>query len=330
MKYRTSQLTTSQLIRSASRKLVVTQHAPCRGGKCSEYDSSDRLPDIASFLDSTVEKIQGIHLVRGRSQKSFDRLWEQVCAKLAELGNASAYARWKQNDTSLNLDEFQELDTAVAKAWALGLTPINPDVSDSYFFADDRQFQRARKERSALKLEIDISIDHVLEVAIAYWIEAMNAHKHGDELRAMHALIQCHFNLGIAHTLRMTHDTKADDGRQAGLKERDALAKVVLEVMQNFIVTKSIHNEGLLLEGITHVLEADPTYEEVLRAYDAPAIGDERKKDSIGIRFPKTLKTWITGKKPLYPDLELQFQNLAKQIKKKPTIRNIVRGKVNG
>lgn len=330
MKYRTGQLTTAQPIRSASRKLVATRHAPGRGPKSSEYDSSDRLPDIEMLLDSTVQKIQSIHLIRDRNQKSFDRLWEQVCARLAELENATAYARWTQNETSLNLNQFQELDTAAAKAWALGRTPINPDVSDSYFFFDDRQFQRAKEERSALKLEIDISIDHVLEVAIAYWIEAMNVHKDGDDLRAMHALIQCHFNLGIAQTLRMTHDTKAEDGRQAGLKERDALAKVVLEIMQNFIVTKSIRNKDLLLEGITKVLEADSAYEEVLRAYDDPPIDGERKKDLIGIRFPKTLKTWVTGKKPLYPDLALQFQSLAQQIERKPTTRNITGRKVNG
>lgn len=330
MKYRTGQLTASQPIRSASRKLVATHHAPGRGPKRSEYDSSDRLPDIEKLLESTVQKIQSIYLIRERNQKSFDRLWEQVCARLDELGNASAYARWKQNSTALNLDQFQELDTAVAKAWALGRTPIDPDVSDSHVFFDDRQFQRAKEVRSALKLEINISIDHVLEVAIAYWIEAMNAHKDGDELRTMHALIQCHFNLGIAHTLRMTHDTKVEDGRQAGLKERDALAEVVLKIMQTFIVTKTIHNEGLLLEGITHALEADSAYEEVLRAYDA-TIRDERKKDSIGIRFPKTLTTWVTGKKPLYPELALHFQNLARQIERRPAaIRNIVRRKVNG
>jgi len=179
MKYRTGQLTTSQPIRSASRKLVATHHAPGRGPKRSEYDSSDRLPDIERFLDSTVQKIQSIHLIRERNQKSFDRLWEQVCGRLAELGNASAYARWKQNDTSLNLDQFQELDTAVAKAWALGRTPIKPDVSDSHVFFDDRQFQRAKERRSALNLEIDIPIDPVREVAIASWIEAITAHTRG-------------------------------------------------------------------------------------------------------------------------------------------------------
>ncbi|WP_223572801.1 hypothetical protein [Xanthomonas citri] len=246
MKYRAGKPTTGQPIRSASRKLVTTRNTHGRGPKRGEYDSSDRLPDIAMLFDSTVQKIQSIHLVQERSQGSFDRLWDQVCAKLAELGNASAYARWKQNDTSLNLDKFQELDTAVAKAWSSGRTPINPDVKNSPFLFDGRQFLQVKEERCSLKLEIDISIDHVLEVAIAYWIEAMNANKEGNELRVMHALIQCHFNLGIAHALRMTHDTKADDGRQAGLKKRDALARVILEVMQNFTVTKSIHNEGHL------------------------------------------------------------------------------------
>lgn len=329
MKYRTGQLTTSQPIRPASRTLVATRHTPGRGPKPSEYNSSTRLPDIERLLDSTVQKIQDIHLIREHSQKSFDELWELVCARLAELGNAFAYARWRQNNTSLNLDKFQEQDAAVAKAWASGLTPIDADASDSPFTFDDRQFRRTKEERSALKLEIDISIDHVLEVAIAYWIEAMNAHKDGDELRAMHALIQCHFNLGIAHTLRMTHETKADDGRRAGLKERDALAKAVLDVMQNFVVTKSVHSKDLLLEGIIQALETDPAYEEVLRAYDAPAIGDERKMDPFDIRFHKTLKTWVTGRNPLYPDLALQFQNLVQQIKKMATTRNIVRRKAN-
>lgn len=295
---------------------MATHQAPSRGPKPSEYNSSVQLPDIERLFDSTVQKIQSIHLTqKKRSQKSFDKLWGRVCARLTELGSAFAYARWNQNNASLNLGKFQELDAAAAKAWASGWTASDPDVSDPPFTFDDRQFRRAKEERSAQMVEIDISIDHVLEVTIAYWIEAMNAHKNGDDLRAMHSLIQCHFNLGIAQALRMSHDTKADDGRQAGQKERDALAEAVQEVMQKFVVTKLIHNEDILREKITHALEADPAYEEVVLAYDAPAIGNERTKDSFGIRFPSTLKTWVTGRKPLYPDLALQFQDLARQIK---------------
>ncbi|EIM03327.1 hypothetical protein [Rhodanobacter thiooxydans] len=305
---------------------MATRHAPGRGPKRSEYDSSDRLPDIEMLLDRTVQEIQHIHLVRKRSKKTFDRLWERVCGKLAELGNASAYARWRRDDTLRNLDQFQKLDAAVAEAWAASVTPISS--KDVVF--DGRQFQRLREERSALKLEIEISIDHVLEVAVAYWIEAMNAYRDGDELRAMHALIRCHFNLGIAHALRMTHDTKEDDGRQSGQRERDALAGAVLNVMQNFTVTKSIYNENLLLEGITHAMEADPAYAEVLHSYDALVSNGKVTNDPISTRFPSRLKTWVTGKKPLYPHLALQFKNLAQQIEKKPATRNIVRRKANG
>lgn len=330
MKYRTGQLVTSQPIRSASRRLVATRHAPGRGPKTSEYDSSDRLPDIEEFLDSTVRKIQGIHLIRERNQQSFDRLWEQVCARLTELGNASAYARWKQNETSQNLDQFQELDTAVAKAWASGRTPIEPEVSDSPFYFDDRQFRRAKEERSALKLEIDISIDHVLEVAIAYWIEAMNAHKGGDDLRAMHALIQCHFNLGIAQTLRMTHDSKADDGRQSGQKERDALAETVLKVMENFIVDGQIRNVDFLLGRIIEAIEADPIHAEVLGKYDELVTRNRPAADAISARFSNTLLEWVTGKKQPYPEVTVAFRNLTRQIKKKRPNKNVARRKANG
>lgn len=244
------------------------------------------------------------------------------------IGNASVYARWKQDDITRNLDQFQKLDAAAAEAWAESLKHINPEVRSAGFVLDDTRFQRLREERSGLKSEIDVSIDSVLEVAIAYWIEAMDAQKDSDELRSMHALIHCHFHLGIAHALRMTHDAKADDARQSGQKERDALAEVVLNVMQNFTVTKSIYNEDILLESITHVIEDDPAHAEVLHAYDARA--SERTKDSIGTRFPTTLKTWVTGKKPLYPHLAPQFQKLARQITKKPVTRNVVRRKANG
>lgn len=84
MKRRTGQPTTNPPIHSATRKLVATRHASGLRHKRSEYDSSDRLPDIDKLLDRTVQQIQRIHLVRKRSQKTFDRLWDQVCEKLAE------------------------------------------------------------------------------------------------------------------------------------------------------------------------------------------------------------------------------------------------------
>ncbi|WP_407908211.1 hypothetical protein [Lysobacter claricitrinus] len=285
---------------------------------------------MEKLLEHTVQQIQRIHLVRKRSQKTFDGLWERVCVKLADLGNASAYARWKQDDITRNFGQLQKLDAATAEAWAASLTPLKPSDSDSRSVVDDRQFKQLLEERSELKPEIRISIDHVLEVAIAYWIEAMNAHKDGDELRVMHALIQCHFHIGIAHALRMTHDAKAADGSRSGQKERDALAKVVLTIMENYTVAKSIHSEEVLLESITDTLEADPTYAGVLSSYEARMPTKKLTKDPISTRFPTTLGTWVRGKDPLYPDLAAQFRKLARQIKKKPASRNIVRRKGNG
>jgi len=315
MKFRSGSPTTDPPIRAISRKLVATRRAPNPRHECDKYDSSDRLPRMEKLFDQTAQQIQWIHLVPGRSQKSFDRLWNQVCKKLTKFGNASAYARRKRHDLARNLDEFAKMDAAVAEAWASGLTPTSSAGTGSYSAFDATQFLQLWEERSELRLAIDASINHVLEVAIAYWIEAMHAHLAGDDLRAMHTLIPCHFHLGLAHAFRMTHDTKAADGRRAGQKERDALADVVLNVMEGFKVSKSIHNEDHLLERITHVIEATPSYARVLHAYDALASAGKRTVDEIGIRFPSTLRTWVIGKKPLYPQLADAFQNLANQVK---------------
>lgn len=303
-------------LRSSSCPLVPTAYAPTLPRDTGRYDSGERLPDLERLFDRTVNQIRHAHDTRQHGSKDFEKRWRQVCRDLSKRGNASAYARWKHSEAIAK--PINKISTAWAK-----LKPFDDSSSpDLFVFTGYEEFQAQKDKHTSLW------VDAPLEIAIAYWIEARNAYNQGHELRALHALLECHFYFGIASSPKTESESKRAVGRKSGQKERDALAGVVLNVMQNFTVAKSIYNEELLLESITQAIEGDPAYAAVLHAYDARP--SERTKDSIGIRFPTTLKTWVTGKKPLYPHLAPQFQKLARQITKKPATRNVVRRKANG
>ena len=303
-------------LRSSSRKLVPTTYAPTWPRDTGRYDSSERLPDIEALFDRTLNQVRHIHEVRQRNPKPFDKLWEQVCKKLEELKNASAYSHWKQRDIIRNADEFTELDNKLADAWAQMFDAKHVEIEARS--SAHEKFSELQAERAKLTAVVRGAINDALEIAIAYWIEARNAHNNGDHLRALNCLIEAHFYLGITYSPKTDYEAKSEAGRKAGLKERDALAEVILVVMNNLSIDKSIRDQESLRGKILELIQADPAHAEVLQSYDAWATNGKHTEDSIQDRFSETLRKWLTGKIQPYKQVTALYRHLCRQMEASP------------
>ncbi|MFT3755275.1 MAG: hypothetical protein QM769_04915 [Pseudoxanthomonas sp.] len=321
-----SQKSTRPYQNSSLLPLVKTTRAPTFPRDRERYDSSERLPGIETILDSTAKKILHIHETRLGDYLTLDKLWDRVCKNLAKLGNASAYAHWKQTDVIKNTSEFAALDEEIARAWSK-LYMANPSENGNYYTcASSSEFQSLKTKRANLKAKAKGSLEHPLEVAIAYWIEAKNAHNESNDIRALHALIECHFYLGIAHAPRTEYETKRETGKKAGQKERDTIADVVLKIMQQIKVDASIRNQDELIFKITRSINSNPQHLTALNNYDDWATCGKHAQGSTEERFSETLRKWIWDKKQPYPEITTLFLNLSQHIgKKSPITKNTSR-----
>lgn len=299
-----SQNATNASLRSSSRPLVPTAYAPTPPRDTRRYDSSERLPDLDRLFDRTVEQIRHAHDFRQHGSRDFEKRWAQVCKELSKRGNASAYARWKHEKA------LAALNNKLGDTWAK-LKPVGQSSSvDYYVFAGHEEFRAQKNKRVTLWADVP------LEVAIAYWIEARNAYNQGDELRALHALVECHYYFGIASSPRTESEAQSNIGKNARKKERDALARVVLEVMRGIKVDRTIRHADDLVWRTVNTIEKDPAHVEVLIAHDKKAVAGKRVIDSTSERFFGTLRKWIAAPDQPYPDITKLFNRLSRQISK--------------
>ncbi|MCP1582064.1 hypothetical protein [Pseudoxanthomonas mexicana] len=315
-------------LKSSSQKLATTTYAPTWPRDTGRYDSSERLPDIEALFDRTLNQIRHIHEVRQRNPNAFDQLWERVCQRLEELNNASAYAHWKQHDIIENSQKYVDLDTELGEAWEYMLSVGEADSETRT--AAHRKFSELQAKRAELTAVVKGAIDDALEVAIAYWIEARNAHNNQDNFRAFHCLIESHFFLGITYSPKTDYEAKSDAGKKAGKKERDALADAILDVMNTFIVDKSIRDEETLRGKIFELIQDNPGHREALVAFNEWATKGKSTENSLSDRFSETLRKWATGKNPPYPLIVTGYKRLHQQMRLERLNTNKRPRKANG
>lgn len=315
-------------LRSSSQKLVTTAYAPTWPRDTGRYDSSERLPDIEALFDRTLNQIRHIHEVRQRNPNAFDKLWDKVCQKLKELNNASAYAHWKQHDIIKNSQMYVDLDTDLGEAWEHMLSV--GEAGSETRSAAHRKFSELQAKRAELTAVVKGAIDDALEVAIAYWIEARNAHNNQDTLRTLNCLIEAHFFLGITYSPKTDYEAKSDAGKKAGKKERDALADAILDVMDTFIVDKSVRDQETLRGKLFELIQANPVHREAFVAFDAWAKKGKSTQSFPSDRFSETLRKWVTGKNPPYPLVATRYQSLHQQIQLERATTNKRSRKANG
>ncbi|KAF1727990.1 hypothetical protein CSC76_07755 [Pseudoxanthomonas mexicana] len=307
---------------------MTTAYAPTWPRDTGRYDSSERLPDIEALFDRTLNQIRHIHEVRQRNPKPFDRLWEQVVKRLKEFGNATAYAHWKQRDIIRNAEEFAELDAKLGEAWASLLEAGSAD--DAVREAADEAFRKVHKDRAELTAVVKGAIDDALEIAIAYWIEARNAHNNGDPLRALNCLVECHFFLGITYSPKTDYEAKSEAGEKSGKKERDAIAAAALEVMGRIKIDRTLRSPDFLLGKVVQLIEADPVHAKALEDFSQLTAKGRRVQNSPADRFSNTLNGWITDKEQPYPRITALYRYLCSQIEAAAHNKKGTPRKVNG
>ncbi|MGY3041434.1 hypothetical protein ACVWWQ_003066 [Rhodanobacter sp. TND4EL1] len=291
-------------LRSSSRPLVPTAYAPTLPRHTGRYDSSERLPDLEHLFDRTVNQIRHVHDTRQHGSKDFEERWSQVCKDLSKRGNASAYARWKHERVLVTLTKRR------AEAWAK-LELVDQLSSVEYHVSTGHEELQAEKDKHTT-----LWADAPLEVAIAYWIEARNAYNQGDEPRAFHALVECHFYFGVANSPRTESESKSTIGKNARKKERDAIAQVVVEVMRGINVDRTIRNQDELRWRIVDAIVSNAAHVEVLAAHDKKAVAGKQVINSTRDRFFETLRKWIVNNDQPYPEITKLFNRLSQQLSK--------------
>ena len=292
---------------SHTRKLVPTLHSKVARDS-GRYESREHLPDLDLSLDQALRDIAYSHATRERSARSFEALWTKVCKSLKRCKNAFSYEMWKKSAVIKNTAAYQQLDERLAEAWArintppVGVTgPFSPNQTDV------AEFQKLTRDRAALKPKSSSSTDDVLEVAIAYWIEAKNARVNGDDARCLHALVKCALHLGMTLSAKTEAESKSEAGAMHGAELRGTVAAIATSVMDDLQVTRTMSDPITLVGTAVEVMLRDPAYAIVMMEYDKSATNGKKVKNHFSDRLTDTLIKWATTR--AYPELSRAFNS---------------------
>lgn len=272
-----------------------------------KYDSAG-LPDLDRLLERTLEDIERAHVIRDRGSRDFNKLWNKVCKGLEHQKNATSFEHWK--GASLAKKPIQAMEELRKKAAALWVERISIDrQKDPALGVEcDNAFEAAERECENFEAKIKFEIDDIVEVAIAYWIEATNARKDHDDLRCLHALIECWRNIGKTLSARTESEAKSDAGGKQGKALRDAVATMVTNELNALEVTKKMTDPIHLLGIVVENIQRDPRQAAVLARYNAQATSGKKTTNKPEHRILDTLIKWVTAKKPMYPELVTAFE----------------------
>lgn len=271
-----------------------------------KYESAD-LPNLDRLLDRTLNDIEHAHNCRERSSRSFDTLWDKVCENLIVKMNATSFENWKNASLAKNSEKKEELGKKVSALWAKRFLPDRQE-DPALRKADGDAYEAAKREYANFETKARVTTDDILEVAIAYWIEARNARKDNDDLRCLHALIECWTNIGKTRSAKTESEAKSDAGAKQGKQVRDAIAAIATKELHALNLTSRMADPIYLLGTVVSKMQSDPLHAQVLKAYDAQAIASKKVTDSANDRIVATLMKWATAKKPSYPDLVTAYK----------------------
>jgi hypothetical protein len=168
-------------------------------------------------------------------------------------------------------------------------------------------FEELKQRRASLNSKARVTNDDVLEIAIAYWIEAKNARNAVDNERALHALIESSFHLGATFSTKTESESKSEQATKQGKVLRDAVARATAETLMSMDVTKDMINaEFVFVRAIQRMRENKRT-SALLDEYAKQASAGKKSKDSADDRLNLALNRWIRHKNQPYPDLRKAF-----------------------
>lgn len=293
--------------RSSAKQPVV----PTTYGKAShdwgKYESAT-LPNLDQLLDRTLDAIEQSHNLRERSSRSFDALWGKVCEGLKDKKNATSFEHWKNASLLKNRKRLLELETRVKDARVKRFSPERQD--DPALRAEDiKTHEDVERERANLKPKIKVTTDDILEVAIAYWIEAKNARDSGDDMRCLHALIECWTNIGTTRSTKTESEAKSDAGAKQGKRKRDAIADIVTNEIRAIILTREMMDPIYLLGSVLSNIQRNPDYAHALKDYEAHAVAGKKVGDDFEDRMVATLLRWATRKDLGYTELATAYES---------------------
>lgn len=305
----------SSSLRSSERPLVTTDIAP-RVRPSSRYNSSQDLPDLNCMFDRLLNQIHSKHNNRQNDPRPFEVLWKKACAELGERKNATAYAQWKQQSIIKNASDYEALSNELAQTWADTTVTQDEDGHQTCIFSFPERFEELKRQHEALKPRARIKIDDILEVAIAYWIEARNAFNEQDSLRALHALLECNFYLGMTYSPKTESESKREIASKASLSTRDAIVEITLEVMRNLTIPKNVKSASRIPQTIVEQIRCYPGGTEALEAYDDHIQKRKGVTAFIDDRFADAIIKWAKSGKP-YPQMTPAYQLVLKKFEQK-------------
>lgn len=277
-----------------------------------KYESAD-LPNLDLLLERTLNDIERAHVIRDRGSRDFDKLWSKVCKGLEPIQNATSFEHWKS--ASIAKKSIQAKAKLEKKVGALLAKRFSIDRrKDANLGREcDEAYEAALNEYESFDARSTVATDDIVEVAIAYWIEATNARKNYDDLRCLHALIECWTNIGKTRSAKTESEAKSDAGAKQGKELRDAVAFMVTHELNALKVTKEMTDPTHLLGVVVGNLQRDPRQAKILAEYDAQAIAGKKTTDEPEDRISATMIKWATAKKPRYPELAAAYAQALRQ-----------------
>lgn len=275
------------------------------------------------MFDRLLNQIHSVHNRRQNDPRPFEELWAKTCTELTKQKNATNYARWKQQSIIKNARDYQALSNEIAETWANTTAGTEDDGLQTCSFAAHEHFDELIRQQNALRPRAKSNIDDILEVSIAYWIEARNAFDLKDSTRALHALLECNFYLGMTYSPKTESESKREIASKAPLSSRDALEEVAFEVMRDFIVPDKLESMEFVLEEIVKQIRVHSRGADSLQAYDEHVQKRKPTIEHIDNRVADALAKWgKSGKpykrmKPVYDRIRKEFEQ--KQPKKSLT-----------
>ncbi|KGK59215.1 hypothetical protein NC00_03560 [Xanthomonas cannabis pv. phaseoli] len=257
------------------------------------YDSSATLPTATALLERTLLQIKAIYEERAAAEESFEERWLSATTKLQDYGNATSYRRWKEERTRPE-DEL--------RLFLLAFLKSRKDSVATRKEGHEKWLRQATRE--------------VTDIAIGYWVEAKEAAVAGDEVRMLHALIECHYYIGIINSPLTHSEAMRLQGRKQGLKERQDLEQAAIEVLTSWLENRpktvptantrrpaSVFKKDSMMRQVSQELLDSTQYESVVAAYDSIATKGKAVQSEPRDRLSETLFRWAVKDAAKHPEL---------------------------
>ncbi|MEA9861303.1 hypothetical protein ABFU27_17205 [Xanthomonas campestris pv. raphani] len=256
------------------------------------YDSSAKLPTATALLERTLLQIKMIYEERGAAKKSFEERWLSATKKLQEYGNATGYRHWKE-ERARPEDEL--------KLFLLTFIKTRKDSAATRKEGHGKWLRQATRE--------------VTDIAIGYWVEAKNAADAGEETRMLHALIECHYYIGIINSPLTHSEAMRSQGQKQGLEKRQDLEQAAIEVLTSWLENrpkkvpaakprkpaKPFEKEEMIGRLSQEILTS-AKYAAAVKAYDKLTTNGKTVQSPLKFRLPDTLFRWATTDAAKHPE----------------------------